>query len=314
VSADSTVGVDAAIGSDSTVGTDSAIETGSAIEPDSADNVDTGGGVVVNAGAPVCTPAATWGPGTLLPISTAGLDRFGAITPDELTIAWMTPTDSGTTGTVYYADRDTVSAPFGTPTALPSAAGYFSFGQVALSPDGLMLVVVRADGQGFGACSRSSRPATFGSPDETAFNQVDLNHADMPDPGVALADPVFAQDGTSLFFTETAPTTVNPIVSVDLVAGLWTHFTMVTSASSLAVSSGKLRRPTGLSSDRRTLFFYDEVASLERGAWRDSANGQFSTFADVGALMGAQPNRACTRLYYSAQGATSVDLFYADAN
>jgi hypothetical protein len=307
VAADSSARVDSAT-------PDSATATDSAGALDSNASMESGDANAVDAGPSVCNPATTWGPGTLLSISTDSPDRFGAITPDELTIAWMTPADAdaSTTGTVYYADRATVSDPFGTPSALSAAAAYFAFDRVALSPDGLTLVVVRADHQGFGAASRTSRPGTFGAPDETAFNGVDINHADMPDPGLVLANPVWEQDPTVLFFTEYASTTVNPIGWVDLVGGIWTDSHNV-AAGALAASSGQLRRPTGLSADLRTLFFYDEVASIERAAWRDSADGDFSTFSDVGAFDGAEPNRACTRIYYSAQGASSVDLFYSDA-
>src|SRR5258706_16192701 len=62
---------------------------------------------------PKCSVTMQWQTGTKLPISTAQSDLFGAVTPDELTIAWMT-----TAGSVLHADRATAADAFGTPQTL----------------------------------------------------------------------------------------------------------------------------------------------------------------------------------------------------
>ena len=98
-------------------------------------------------------------------------------------------------------------------------------------------------------------------------------------------------------FTDLAPTTTNSVTSSDLVGGSWTNRDTIV-AGALQVSGTYLRRPTGISSDRLTLFFYDEVASIERAIWRTTATGTFTQAEDVGPLLYAQPNAACTRLYY----------------
>ncbi len=296
-------------------GADSAPESAASSGDDAASGSDDGGSGPVFPpvdGGMHCSPTAQWSAGTLLSLSTSVLDRFGAITPDELTIAWMTPDgDAGAVGTVHYADRSTASDSFGADQTLAAFGGYFALGPVALSPDGLTMIVVRADLQGFGAATRASRGAAFGSPDEAPFSSIDLNHADIPVTGSVMDDPVFAQDGRSLLFTDLAPTTTNSVTSLDLVGGSWTNRDTIV-AGALQVSGTHLRRPTGISSDRLTLFFYDEVASIERAIWRTTATGTFTQAEDVGPLLYAQPNAACTRLYYSAQGASSVDLFYSD--
>jgi hypothetical protein len=45
--------------------------------------------------------------------------------------------------------------------------------------------------------------------------------------------------------------------------------------------------------------------------WVDDSTGVFGSVVDLGALTSAAPNQACDRLYYSAEGAGSVDLFVA---
>jgi len=76
-----------------------------AVAQSDAGNPDTGGdrGVVL----PVCDPTAKYQSGTLIPVSTPQSDLFGAVTPDELTIAWM-----ATAGSVLYADRAKATDPF----------------------------------------------------------------------------------------------------------------------------------------------------------------------------------------------------------
>jgi hypothetical protein len=275
---------------------------------------------------PLCNPTATWGTGTLLAISTPDLDRFGSISADELSIAWMTPgtadggtlsdaggADGGTvSGVVHYADRVSTAVPFGPPQVLPAIAGYFSLGAVALSPDGLHLIIVRADLQGFGEVTRPARGTPFGTTvDQTPFSQLNLLAGNG-----AVDDPAMAGSGTALAISN---------YGFDMSFSLTlTHRPMVGSAwmgwdrrseTELRVDpTGKLRRPTGVAADERTLFFWDEVRGIERAAWRDSIPGMFTTFLDLGPRQFAQPNAACTRIYYSAPGASSVDLFYADAH
>jgi hypothetical protein len=58
------------------------------------------------------------------------------------------------------------------------------------------------------------------------------------------------------------------------------------------------RRPTGASSDDRTLFFYDEVGNVERAAWRSDPSSPFTHFEDIPAAPEAAPNAGCSLLYF----------------
>src|SRR5207244_11043096 len=60
------------------------------------------------------------------------------------------------------------------------------------------------------------------------------------------------------------------------------------------------RYPTGVSSDGKTLFFYDSWPGKARAAWRSTSQGPFTWFRDIGNWYAVQPNAACDRLYYSA--------------
>src|SRR5277367_3553664 len=51
---------------------------------------DGGSDALFDAGSSVCSPSSQFQTGTLLPISTSGSDFLGSVTPDELSIAWMT--------------------------------------------------------------------------------------------------------------------------------------------------------------------------------------------------------------------------------
>ena len=68
--------------------------------------------------SPMCSPKQNWGS----PTNVAGVPAFAAqplvtITNDELTIAWVVDNGNGQ-GSVYYADRASTTAAFGTATQL----------------------------------------------------------------------------------------------------------------------------------------------------------------------------------------------------
>ncbi len=63
-------------------------------------------------------------------------------------------------------------------------------------------------------------------------------------------------------------------------------------------------RPTGVSADRRTLFFFDETAASphERAAWRDTQDSLFTQFVDLSGFSEAAPTSKCQTLYYQGAG------------
>jgi hypothetical protein len=278
---------------DESPGEEAAVESGSGPPPPTA----------------VCDPSATWGTGALIAVSTPSDDALDSITPDELTIAWTA--GSGSTATVEYADRATSSDPYGAPQAL--AAGLFTTDRVSLSSDGLRLVVVNADGQGFSELVRAGRTSAdaFGEPAVGAYANLDMPGALAA--GQSYGDPVLAADDAVFYYSiYGGGQTTTMFRTSRLVSGdSWEEGTPLTASTGLAAQGSLRRRPTGISSDEQTLFFWDEVQGMERAAWIDHATGAFDAFVDLAARSMAAPNVTCTRLYYSSPGAASIDLFAA---
>lgn len=275
-----------------------------------ADAGDDGGGFMGPAppGA-ACSKTATWAAGVLLSVSSApSNDAFDSVTPDELSIAWTL--GDGNARTINYADRASTTDAFGAPQTL--AAGLYVGDRVALSPDGLRLIVVNADGKGFSELTRSSRaqPAqAFGAASTGSFSNLD---ATVLSAGQSYGDPVLSADDTVFFYSVYggAGQTQTIFRSARLLAGeAWSDGAPLQASSALAAQGALRRRPTGISADKQTLFFWDEVSGIERAAWLNDSTGAFDTFVDLGTRSMAAPNQACSRLYYSAQGAMSLDVF-----
>jgi hypothetical protein len=255
----------------------------------------------------LCSAVASWGAGVLLSVSTASGDELDAVTPDELSIAWTVGT--GSTATIEYADRATSTGNFGTPQTVP--AGSFSSARAALSPDGLQLVVVNADGQGFSELTRSSRTPpgnTFGSPAPGSY----ANFATLP-AGQSYGDPVLSADNSAFYYSVYGGgLTATIFRAARLLPGdSWPVGGALAPSSGLAAQGSLRRQPTAISSDEQTLFFWDQVMGTQREAFIDESTGAFDIFVDLGARAMAAPNTSCTSLYYSAEGASSVDLFAA---
>jgi hypothetical protein len=254
---------------------------------------------------PLCHVDAGWGPGAPLDVSTPQDDALDAITPDEQTVAWSV--GAGPTMMIDYADRASNTDPFGAPLTLP--AGAYLADRAALSPDGLRLVVVNTDGQGFSELTRTARPGAFGSPGAGTFTNLDAPGALAT--GERYGDPVLSADDRAFYYSVYGGGKTATIVrTARLFAGdPWPSGFSIPAATDLQAQGLLRRRPTAVSSDQQTLFFWDEVASVERAAWLDDATGAFDVFVTLGPLAGASPDLDCGRLYYSTSGASSVDLF-----
>lgn len=258
-----------------------------------------------DAGPSRCDPRGQWSAGQLLPVSTTDPDVMGAITPDELTLAWMS--GSAATGTVHFADRAATSSPFG---ASQTLAGSFALDKVALSPDGLRLVVVNADRKGFTELTRADRQSAFGSPGDGALARLNHYGSNFFQPGEAFASPVISPDDMTLYYTRSGVGRTNTAwFAVRSDTQPWVLGDSFTQAE-LVTAAGKRRVPTGISADSRTLFYFDESTSTEKAAFRPAVGWPFDKFVDLGPRSGAQPNGSCGAIYYAA----SQDLFEATAN
>jgi hypothetical protein len=127
-----------------------------------------------------------------------------------------------------------------------------------------------------------------------------------------FSEPVIGGNALSLFFMFSAGGGVAQVVESrwDGVAGEWLPANPFSNAE-LTSDAQHRKRPTGASTDGRTLFFFDESAGHERGAWRNSPTSPFNLFQDVAVAPEASPNRFCGALYYQGEGAVAAGLYEA---
>jgi hypothetical protein len=260
----------------------------------------------VEAGPPRCDPSHAWGaPSGLLLTPTASFARFSGVAGGELTIAW-TQAD----GTVYVADRSATTDPFGTGQPINVGSTALAMDRVALSSEGQTLLAVTADRTAFVGFNRSGVGLAFEPLPSAQFANLTAMAAEG---GATFSEPVLGGDGASLFFLVT-PTTGAPVLvesTYDSVGRTWTGGVAFPNTELASMDSTHRRRPTGASSDGLTLFFYDEVAGLERGAWRSTTDAAFDQFVDLPDLDEAAPSTSCATLYIvpSSDASTSAIAF-----
>jgi hypothetical protein len=269
---------------------------------------------------PKCGVTMQFQAGTKLPISTAEPDLFGAVTPDELTIAWMT-----TAGAVLYADRNAATDPFGAPQTLTAGV---ALDRVALSPDGLTMIVVTTSRNTLAQTTRGSRGSAFSSTlDLSPFASLDPlsqegDSGTTPTHG-SFADPMLSEDGQFLYYSQTGVFTLTMCESYRKTGDTspWGQGrNLQESQFSAPDTSGVHMIPTGMSSDDLTLFFWDGVAKTEKAAFRDNAlkDNTFKQFLTLGpTYRNAAPVGSCGRIYFcdgppNGDGGADLDLFFAD--
>jgi hypothetical protein len=240
-----------------------------------------------------------------LQLSTKSEERFGSISDDELSLAFTVP--DGALGTVYVTNRELTSEPF---SLAEPIKGDFAFDRASLSPDGLSLLVVNADRRGFSLLERVALDKPFES--VTPWQYVDI--VDGLADGEQLGDPVFALGGQVLFYSQYGAGRTHTVIFANRLS---TGSAFVVGGELInpeLLAQGDLRRrPTAVSADYRTLFFYDEVTQVTKaGLFYGSFD--FISVSDLGDARNLQPSSDCGRLYFDATGPTSDDLFVADSN
>jgi hypothetical protein len=254
----------------------------------------------------VCSVNTNWivVPGSKPAIATPDDDTLGAITPDELTIAFTsTPSD-----VVRWADRADSAQDFGAPQDLPAAAGYYALDAgVALSPDGLRIVVLSSDKKKLAQLTRKSRSDAFaGAPDPAPFAAINGSLA----AGESLGDPIVTGDDAELVYSQysNASATTIHVAKHASPSAAWTTTADAMGGKELDAANGKRRRPTGISADRLTLYFWDEQSSTQRAGWREHEADPFTTFLDYPQLSAAAPSGNCKKMYFTGAGALSKDI------
>jgi hypothetical protein len=251
------------------------------------------GGPTLPAPGSSCRLAADWPTlAGVASVSSAGFDHFGAVSPDELTVVWMSAA-----GALNVADRTLVSAAFAPPETIDTSASPIATGRVALRHDGNGIVATRADGATFVLFERGAR----GSPRarSTAPDPVVDLDALVSESGGELSEPVLGNDGSSFFYLLATGGNVATMHESkwDAVKRRWTAPVALTNPEIQTTDAAHRRRPTGTAVDGRTLFFFDEVVGTEQAAWRDTPSSTFNFFRDIGSRAEATPNAKCAVLY-----------------
>jgi hypothetical protein len=245
----------------------------------------------------VCSANAQWHDAQPLALDTMDPPSLVVITPDELSVVW-TETPSSIP-TYFTSERATPDAAFVVARELPFTS------VLALSPDGRRLTVRTNDGS-LAEASRPDRDSEFGDAEAGAYAALE---ADAKARHLRLSDLVISPDDKSLYYAAwslEAQTTYPLRVSSRTAGEEWPVGVPLEGCGFKAYGAFG-PRPTGVSSDGLTLFYYDAARGTARAAFRATPNTPFGWFSDFPDHLRPQPNASCDRLYYSPRsGAASV--------
>jgi hypothetical protein len=247
---------------------------------------------------PLCTTAAWSGGAKVREMSASDLQSLAGITPLGRTVAWV-----DTNGKLLTADRNASDVEFD--EAVIVGAGSPD-GRAALHPAGALLLATSASRAGLVVYERQYRKDPWVGPSTTGLDALDTQLSSL---GATISEMTIGGSPGSLFLLlEIGGAWALYESPFDAQTKTWGH-AVVHDESVVASAPGKIRRPTGLSWDALTLFFFDASAGVTRAAWRASAAGRFDTVVDVGAISGAIPAQSCTLLYYVDHDKDGVALF-----
>jgi hypothetical protein len=255
-------------------------------------------------GGVLCAQGETWGSAVNVYTTSSAVDAtiFGAVTPDELTLAWASST--GGVVTAWYVDRTSTSVAFGAPQQLASTFGALLLDRVSLSGDGLRIVGVSSATTGFVAAKRAARMGPFNTDDSAEFAGLAAEGAKP-----TFATPLLAPDDSQFFYIVTNATTADVID--ESVGPPWGPGAFL-STTRLQKVGTQYRRPSGMSGDDLSLFYWDETTSSEVIAFRQNPSTDFNVFVDIGARKYAVPTANCARIYYSTPAGNGITIVYAD--
>lgn len=249
---------------------------------------------------PECEPEAGWGApleiGELN--STPADDALLAVTPDELSLLFARGEE------LFIADRAAADGDFDPEVQVTVPAGFDVTRGAALSPDGLRIVLVASDAKSFGQLTRADRSSTFGT-ELDAAPYAAINTASVYT-GTSLSAPALAASDETLYYTGDAGySRVHVSRRAD---GAWSAGAVIDQFT-LSGSNEHAKLVTGVSPDELTIFVFDEALGHVVAYWRDTPSSPFYTPTALEGLTAAQAAAGCARLYTSAPGGQSLDLF-----
>jgi hypothetical protein len=277
-------------------------DTGADSPPPAPDANEAGG---PDAGPPLCNPSATVGSPTLV-ISTPDPDLLGAVSSDELVIAW-TSLPSGGAPVVHWAERATATDSFGAPQTLDASFGPFAPDHVAMSGDGLKLLVVSDDHIRVTEITRAARGAPFDTPGDDFRDVNPVDAGEGPAPGIGpFGSPALSPDLLIWGFTHGG----DGLTFAKNAGGGWNVVIPFPDGLVPPGSGPTTMIATGWSADDRTFFYWDSTATTARAVWRDPFSGAFlsTKTQDLGPRQYAFPGGSCAKLYFSAAGDAGGDL------
>jgi hypothetical protein len=252
--------------------------------------------VYETAGAPAQAPA-----GACDPMMMPGDDQSQSVGVSGVKLLSMTPDERSavvsTAGSVHVADRSAADQPFSAlEVTLP--AGYSADTGVALSADGLKLILVSDDGSGFGELSRAARGQAFGAEaDVTRFAAINGLKGTT---GRSVGWPVLSSDEKELYYVSYFGQAL--VVQSSAGQGGAFAYGMEIDEFTLGGVEGEYKLLTGISSDQRAIFFFDEATGHSMALFRSRPNAPFYDPVDLGERDGVAPNASCSRLYSSVAG------------
>jgi hypothetical protein len=251
-----------------------------------------------------CSVTAKWSsPIPLAGISSNGDERLLSITADELDVVFVRD------ARVLLAHRTKANADFGTASEVTIPTEYDATAGAALSADGKTLLLVAVSGQAFAVLTRPSRTVAFSATaDGSAFIGLKQRAIQTME---HYAAPVFSPDGKSLVYTgftpepeQGFPTGVLGVARVyesRWASGMWQMPESISDGFFNGTTAAR-PLPSGLSSDSRTLFYFDEKTMKQAARFRDRPDAPLSVGVDLGDREGAIPNAGCDVLYYTSGG------------
>jgi hypothetical protein len=249
---------------------------------------------------PECPSGHAWSEVPTTPWVTSVV-RFGGVSADETTLAWTVTGDAGET-IIEVATRSADAGRNGTfdaPVAVPSDLASIAADRVALDPSGNSLVAVAADRSTLVAFDRTATSWEL----EPSAQFVNLAAMAM-DTSSAYYEPVLGGDGSLYYVLGSAGGLSLYQSTWDASQRRWAPGVVLTTSITgevlTSADPGHLRRATGVSTDGRTLFFYDGVLDHERAVFRDRPDPMvpFSAVDELPMFPEAVPAARCDRLYF----------------